>query len=107
MLFRTEIQLAESKQKIQAEDRIFSIGSCFATEMASIFASGQLQTVNNPFGTIFHPVAVNNALKRIYEGREYTEDDFIYHQENISVWIVIRALMIDIFIKVLTELTNR
>jgi hypothetical protein len=63
MLFRTEIQLAESKQKIQAEDRIFSIGSCFATEMASIFASGQLQTVNNPFGTIFHPVAVNNALK--------------------------------------------
>ena len=55
MLFRTEIQLAESKQKIQAEDRIFSIGSCFATEMASIFASGQLQTVNNPFGTIFHP----------------------------------------------------
>lgn len=80
MLFRTEIQLAESKQKIQAEDRIFSIGSCFATEMASIFASGQLQTVNNPFGTIFHPVAVNNALKRIYEGREYTEEDFIYHQ---------------------------
>ena len=79
MLFRTEIQLAESKQKIQAEDRIFSIGSCFATEMASIFASGQLQTCNNPFGTIFHPVAVNNALKRIYEGKEYTEEDFIYH----------------------------
>lgn len=107
MLFRTEIQLAESKQKIQAEDRIFSIGSCFATEMASIFASGQLQTVNNPFGTIFHPVAVNNALKRIYEGREYTEDDFIYHQGKYISLIIIRALMINIFIKVLTELTNR
>ena len=82
MLFRTEIHLAESEQKIQAEDRIFSIGSCFASEMTSIFALGQLQTLSNPFGTIFHPVAINNAIKRIYDGSDYTEEDFIFSGEK-------------------------
>ncbi|NAW51072.1 hypothetical protein GNY06_06705 [Elizabethkingia argentiflava] len=82
MMFRTEIQLAESKQKIQAKDRIFSIGSCFATEIASIFALGELQTLNNPFGTLFHPVAIHTALKKIHQGKEYKEEDLIYYQSK-------------------------
>lgn len=82
MIFRTEVTLEESKHKIQLEDRIFSIGSCFATEMASIFASGQMQVFHNPFGVIFHPVAINNALKRIHTGKYYSAEDLIYYKNR-------------------------
>jgi hypothetical protein len=38
MKFRTEVDIKESDKKIEIEDKIFSIGSCFASEM-SIFST--------------------------------------------------------------------
>jgi len=49
MKFRTEVDIKASGKKIEVEDKIFSIGSCFASEMSDLFSQGQLQTVNNPF----------------------------------------------------------
>lgn len=63
MKFRTEVDIIESKNKITLEDRIFSIGSCFASEMSDLFSQGQLQALNNPFGTIFNPFSISNSVK--------------------------------------------
>jgi len=82
MLFRTEIKLKSNAVKISIEDKIFSIGSCFATEMHNIFTIGGINSLNNPFGTIFHPVAINTALKRIYEDKYYTDGDLIQYEEK-------------------------
>jgi len=79
MLFRTEIKLKPWSEKISIEDKIFSIGSCFASEMHNIFTIGKIQSLNNPFGTIFHPVAINTALKRICLNKSYTEKDIIHY----------------------------
>ena len=43
MKFRTEVEINESGKKIGIEDCIFSIGSCFATEMHEKFSQGQIQ----------------------------------------------------------------
>ena len=59
MKFRTEVDIPASEKKIEIEDRIFSIGSCFASEMTDLLRDGQLQTLNNPFGTIFNPFSIN------------------------------------------------
>ena len=37
MKFRTEIDIINSENKISVNDKIFSIGSCFATEIHNIF----------------------------------------------------------------------
>ena len=55
MKFRTEVDIAPSERKLKTDEAIFSIGSCFASEMSSRLGDGQLQTLNNPFGTIFNP----------------------------------------------------
>lgn len=86
MKFRTEVDIIPSQKKIDVEDKIFSIGSCFASEMSDLFQKGQLQTVNNPFGTIFNPFSINNSVKRLHDSAFYHEDELItYHDEFISL----------------------
>lgn len=86
MKFRTEVEIKESQKKIQVEDKIFSIGSCFASEMSEMFQLGQLQSVNNPFGTIFNPFSISNAVKRLHDAEFYTEDELIsFNEEFISL----------------------
>ncbi|MBW7676540.1 GSCFA domain-containing protein [Chryseobacterium chendengshani] len=77
MKFRTEVNIAESDQKIEIEDKIFSIGSCFASEMSDLFKQGQLQTVNNPFGTLFNPFSISNSIKKLHDSAFYREEELI------------------------------
>ena len=81
MKFRTEVEIKESAQKIEIEDKIFSIGSCFSSEMSDILAKGQLETLNNPFGTIFNPFSINNAISRIHDAKYYTDEDLISYDD--------------------------
>lgn len=86
MKFRTEVDIQPSQQKIEIEDKIFSIGSCFASEMSDLFLKGQLQTVNNPFGTVFNPFSISNSIKKLHDSEFYDEDDLIvYDDEFISL----------------------
>lgn len=77
MKFRTEVDINAVEKKIQLGDSIFSIGSCFATEIHDKLAAGQLQSFNNPYGTLFNPYAINRAIKRIYQANSYQESDLI------------------------------
>lgn len=79
MKFRTEVEIAPSTQKIQIEDRIFSIGSCFTSELNQRLSDGQLQTLHNPFGVIFNPYSIRNAFERIVTQQYYTEEELIFH----------------------------
>lgn len=86
MKFRTEVDIKDSQKKIRLEDRIFSIGSCFASEMSDLFSQGQLQSLNNPFGTVFNPFSISNSLKRLHDAAFYHEDELItFNDEFISL----------------------
>lgn len=86
MKFRTEVDIKNSEKKIEIEDKIFSIGSCFATEMTDLLKTGQLKTLNNPFGTVFNPHSINLAVKKLHDSQFYTEEDLVvYDNEVISL----------------------
>ena len=86
MKFRTEVEIPISEKKIQISDSLFSIGSCFATEISVKLADSQFQTLNNPFGTLFNPwavknsIPVKNSIQEIFENKIYTEKDLDFHQ---------------------------
>ena len=82
MKFRTEVEIPISDKKIIISDAIFSIGSCFATEISTKLDNGQLQTLNNPYGTLFNPWAVNNCLKDIYNQKTYSKEDLEFYQNH-------------------------
>ena len=86
MKFRTEVEIPAFPEKIDIQDRIFSIGSCFATEMYDLLKTAQIQVLNNPFGTVFNPFSINQALKKLHNAKVYTEEDLIkYNDEMISL----------------------
>lgn len=86
MKFRTEVDINEALQKIEIEDLIFSIGSCFSTEISDMLTKGQLQTFNNPFGTIFNPFSINRCIKKLHDSEFYTKEDLIsYNDQAISL----------------------
>lgn len=82
MKFRTEVDIQPFPKKILIEDKIFSIGSCFASEMHDLFQNGQLQSFNNPFGTVFNPFSINNSVKRLHDAQLYLEDELIVYDET-------------------------
>ena len=86
MKFRTEVEIPAFPKKIETQDRIFSIGSCFATEISDLLETAQMQVLSNPFGTVFNPFSINQALKKLHDAEFYTEEDLIkYNDELISL----------------------
>ena len=86
MKFRTEVNIPISEKKILLTDSIFSVGSCFAAEMSQLLKNGQMQTLCNPFGTIFNPFSLNIAIQNLHDCKKYKEEDLIlYNQEYISL----------------------
>ncbi|MDD3458692.1 MAG: GSCFA domain-containing protein [Weeksellaceae bacterium] len=65
MKFRTELVLNPAVRKISHSQQILSIGSCFADEVGKKLTDAKFSMLSNPFGTIFHPLAIENALARI------------------------------------------
>ncbi|WP_447952100.1 GSCFA domain-containing protein [Chryseobacterium koreense] len=86
MKFRTAVEINDSEKKIELEDHIFSIGSCFSNEISELLETGQIQSLNNPFGTIFNPFSINLAIRKIHLSEFYTEQDLIgYDNQVISL----------------------
>ena len=83
MKFRTEVEIPNSAKKLEVEDKIFSIGSCFSTEMTDLLKEGQLQTFNNPFGTLFNPFSINHAISKLHNAEFYEEGDLISFNEEV------------------------
>ncbi|AFR36628.1 GSCFA domain-containing protein [Riemerella anatipestifer] len=80
MKFRTEVNLTPSSKKIEITDQVFSIGSCFASEMSNRLSEGQIRCLNNPFGTLFNPFSIANALEKIVHSEYYHEKDLVNHR---------------------------
>lgn len=83
MKFRTEVHIPDSEEKIEINDKIFSIGSCFSSEISELLSTGQLQALNNPFGTVYNPYSINVAVKKLHDSDFYTEDDLVTYSDQV------------------------
>ncbi len=86
MQFRTELYLKESKRKITHSDKIIGLGSCFVDSIGNKLNLGKFRILQNPFGTLFHPVAIENALARIHSAVYYTESEIFNRDELYFSW---------------------
>ncbi|MFK8276219.1 GSCFA domain-containing protein [Capnocytophaga cynodegmi] len=81
MNFRTIVPLKESDFKISYNNRILSIGSCFSTNIAKKLKYYNFQIVTNPFGILFHPLAIEKLVKKSLENTYFDENDFFKHND--------------------------
>lgn len=82
MQFRTPVPIPKSDHLIDYNSKIVSLGSCFAVNMSEKLDYYKLQNVCNPFGILFHPLAIEKLVNFAVSGKRFTESDVFYHNER-------------------------
>ncbi|MGI9527109.1 MAG: GSCFA domain-containing protein [Weeksellaceae bacterium] len=86
MKLYSEVPIKPISRKINHQSKILSLGSCFATEMGQKLQEYEFQTLINPFGTQFHPLAIEHTFNRIYAREPYIESEIYHHGGLFFSW---------------------
>ncbi|MBP4140569.1 GSCFA domain-containing protein [Flavobacterium sp. P4023] len=81
MNFRTPIPISKSNRLIDYNSKIVSLGSCFAVNMAEKLDYFKFQNTCNPFGILFHPLAIEKFIDFAVSKKQFTENDIFFHNE--------------------------
>ncbi|MAD96452.1 MAG: GSCFA domain-containing protein [Flavobacteriaceae bacterium] len=60
---------------IDYQSKVFSIGSCFSVNIGNKLSYFKFDILQNPFGILFHPLAIENFIGRSLSNRLYTLED--------------------------------
>ena len=86
MKFKLTLDAKPSKYPIEYGDKLMLIGSCFTENIGAKFKTHLFELSENPYGILFNPVSVINALTEIMELRTYKADDLFHHNELWHSW---------------------
>lgn len=87
MEFRTELSFqSPTPLNLDYNSKIFTIGSCFATEISSRLSERKFYVNHNPFGVLFQPFAIENAIMRIYSNQEYLSNEVFKYEDMYLSW---------------------
>jgi hypothetical protein len=81
MKFRTEITIKPEKFRISHSDKIEMIGSCFVENISERLDGSGFTTDVNPFGIIYNPCSLAQSLNRLFNNKQYTENDLFKYNE--------------------------
>jgi hypothetical protein len=79
MDFQTKVHIGEQGQPILHTDSVMFTGSCFAANMGEKFIRYRFNALVNPFGVVYNPLSVANALKLLVENSPIPDDAFVEH----------------------------
>ncbi|UUC45686.1 GSCFA domain-containing protein [Flavobacterium cerinum] len=82
MQFRTQIPVFKSTNPIDYTSQIVSLGSCFAVNMSEKLDYFRFQNYCNPFGILFHPLAIAKLFEYALRNKQFTESDIFFHNEQ-------------------------
>jgi hypothetical protein len=86
MKFKLTLDAKPSKYPIEYGDKLLLIGSCFTENIGAKFKTHLFELSENPYGILFNPVSVINALTEIMENRKYQSDDLFLHNDLWHSW---------------------
>ena len=73
----TSLNIGKSDVKISIDDYIFVLGSCFADSVGNRMRNAGFNACVNPFGTLYNPLSIAKAIKRLDSGEPFTADDCV------------------------------
>ncbi|MEQ3665378.1 MULTISPECIES: GSCFA domain-containing protein [unclassified Olleya] len=83
MNLQTKIPLNKQEYNlIDYNSKVFLLGSCFAENIGEKFEYFKFPHYVNPFGILFHPIAIHNLVSNALHGKKYTEDDVFINNEQ-------------------------
>ena len=84
MKLQTIIDIKPSEWKIGYEDKILMLGSCFSDEIGEQMKQRYLQVTCNPFGTLYNPLSIAQAInyenpKSYIVNRQFVNYNGLWH----------------------------
>ena len=80
MQFRTEITLKTAPNSISYQDKIMLLGSCFSSNIGSVFKDKKFQVNINPFGVIYNPASICKSINTLIKNEKKEEKSLFFHQ---------------------------
>ncbi len=77
MQLQTHIPLPPATFQITHENNIFSIGSCFAVNIAAKLNEYKFPVKSNPFGIIYNPVSILHQLQIIFNKKAFDTPQYL------------------------------
>ena len=77
MKLQTPVTLDPAPVSVSYGDPILVLGSCFADEIGRRLSEAGFRVLTNPFGTLYNPVSIGNAIARLSSGVTFTEEDVV------------------------------
>ena len=75
MDFRTPTDITPLTPRLHHSDKLLVMGSCFAEHIGSRLEQMKFRTVVNPYGVLYNPLSIAEALTRLVEQRPFTEEE--------------------------------
>ncbi len=75
MKFRTEIDIKPFSAPIDYSQRVFAIGSCFASAIGGRLALSKFDVAVNPFGVLFNPQSISATFDRLARCEDVVESE--------------------------------
>ena len=88
MRLQTSVPLQKYENPIDYQSKLLLLGSCFVENIGEKLDYFQFQSLQNPFGILYHPLAIENLVKRALDGKTFQEDE-VFEQEG--VWYCFEA----------------
>jgi hypothetical protein len=82
MKLQTIVPLKSEDEQIDYQSSLLLLGSCFVENIGEKLKYYQFQTLQNPFGILFHPRAIENLIIRAIEEKAYADADVFYYNER-------------------------
>ncbi|MGX1931116.1 GSCFA domain-containing protein [Flagellimonas sp. 2504JD4-2] len=83
MKLQTTISFEKAEDQIGYQDKILLLGSCFVENIGKKFEYFKFQTTQNPFGILFHPLAIENLVERAMDNTSYQKKEVF---EHAGIW---------------------
>ena len=77
MKLTTPVTIDAPRLPFRLSDRIMLLGSCFADNIGAKLTAAGFRTCVNPFGTLYNPESILNAVRRLDSGEPFGPDDCV------------------------------
>jgi|YNPMSStandDraft_1061717.scaffolds.fasta_scaffold00797_13 hypothetical protein len=109
-MFYTIVNIEQFDKKINYDDKLFFIGSCFSNEIAQKFSLYKFNVLVNPFGTLYNPVSIYQSIERIIDKKFVNENDFFLDEDiykSYDFHSTLAGIKIDELTKQVNEIINK
>jgi hypothetical protein len=79
--FRTLVSIAKSIYPLGMQSAVLTLGSCFANAIGSRLHSNKINTLINPFGILYNPHSIHNALQLAIYNQSVEEASYLQNGE--------------------------